>query len=289
MQDLSGPTPPALEEGYVPEGQEESTSTPEEPTTESTAAAEDTADYLRTLDSRSYYKEIQRLEKDDPHFGEVLQALIGRKAQSKYQPQILDLQAQLAVYEREKEVASIQAMSPEELNRRYNSGPEFAKRHAELANDDGSSIQAQQVEAEKFAAIQEVFSLAYEEGLTPEQEQEYLTAIEEGKYDNLGSWQRAVIKLQADINKTLRTVPTVTTPEPVTPESTITKPAVNPALAQSSPDVSQTALGNKGFKWTREQIRTMNPDDYLANFPNEGDEDKALRAGLIQDSEPIIF
>ena len=178
-----GETPPALMEGFNLEDYLEGTTPSTAPEETPPTPVGDTKPEVFTLSKENLYQDIRRLAEEDSHFAEVVGAYSGRKASSKYESKIAEYEAELAQYRRNQEKQEILSMEAADIDAKFASDPEFARRYTELIHSNDQDITQLQENLQIAAAINKVFDSAYDVGLTPEQETKFREDIKSGKYD----------------------------------------------------------------------------------------------------------
>ena len=204
-----------------------------------TAAPEATPNLL-SLDRTKLHTELQRLERDDKEFANALNTFVGRKAARQYQPQIEELRAANAALEMASRRQQIASMPDADIEQRFRTDPRFAREYAEIVHSSPEDIAAVTQMAQLKVAVEEILNTGIDNGMTPEQAEEFRATIAQGKYDQDSSGRPitsivALTRIQQDVMSQVlsssRPAPTSTPPE---------APKTNPNLLSPGPDVSQS-------------------------------------------------
>lgn len=264
--------------------------------------AEEAPDHKVYLDSTQFYREIERLERENPDFRNAIRTKLGRQAKREYQPKVADLEARLA--EREAELQRLREgqMSEDEIKERLLNDPEFRRSYgAEPQNP-----QAIRERAELQIQFEQIVEQA-EQHLTPAEIAPYKQAVAnrvfDFEFDANGrpirqlTPSQSMLRFQSALNTavqnklaTQRAAPppppapvaappkaeVVEVPTPVEED----KPKANAALAQSTPDLTANSTTRVGGVMTLAEARNLPPPELVRLFPT-GIED-AVRSGKIQ-------
>ena len=133
---------------------------------------------------------------------------------------------------------------------------------------------------------EKIFDYGMGLGLTPERADEIRKEIGAGKYSNITD-QQALLQLQRDIwaevNGAGQSAPSQTQipTQSQTPAPQQQRP-LSPALT-GGPDMSPAGgASDRGKpKYTGSQITAMDPEQFIAEFPNDSDYDIAVREGRV--------
>ena len=264
-----------------------------ESSTPETTTPEDEAQHYLRIDKRMLAKEIDRLEREDQDFRSVYNSKIGHKAAKQYQPQIEQLQREKADIEREAFRTWVNAQSSEDITKRFNTDPQFAKAYADLVHMTPQQIAIQkQAEDMQRSVVQQVESIldsALERGLPEETVEVFKKSVwQEAKYDEISKTQgmnAAIMALNRDIMDALVThhkQPVI----PVSPNGNT--PTPNSALLTGSANTGSPASRKPGVKYTREEVEKLQREDprkFLQIFPGDDDFENAIRKGEISGYE----
>ena len=265
------------------------TSTPEITTPES---EDDSQHYIR-IDKRMLAKEIDRLEREDQDFRSVYNSKIGHKAAKQYQPQIEQLQSKLIETEREAFRTWVNSQSSEDITKRFNSDPQFAKAYADLVHMTPQQIAIQkQAEDQQRSVVQQVdsiFDAALERGLPEETVESFKKAVwQEAKYDEISKTQGMNAAIMA-LNKDIMDALINQHKQPSANGATTTPaPASNPALLSGSANTGNASSRKPGVKHTREEVENLqrsDPKKFLQLFPGDDDFENAIRKGELSGYE----
>lgn len=100
------------------------------------------------------YQEFLRLANEDETFKQRGGEVFGRKAKRDAQTRISELEATIDNLKREQEIAKLQGMEREEVDRRYAEDPEFARRYTDLVHGEPVSVR-EVAETQYFRATSE--------------------------------------------------------------------------------------------------------------------------------------
>lgn len=198
-----------------------STPTPEGPLSPqidmpSVADDTDSENAVITLSRRELHKEIERLQREDPDFSNAFNTLVGRKAAARYRPQLEELNARNRILERTARAAEIRAMPNEEIERRYQSDPQFAREYTEIVHGSTNAGQAELEAAQMATVFAELVDDAMGAGLSQSQVEKYTEAVRQGAYDKdeegrpYAHWAYSLARLQREMMKeATRSAPTL--------------------------------------------------------------------------------
>lgn len=264
--------------------------------------AEEAPDHKVYLDSTQFYREIERLERENPEFRNAIRTKLGRQAKREYQPKVADLEARLA--EREAELQRLRAgqMSEDEIKERLLKDPEFRRSYgAEPQNP-----QAIRERAELEIQFEQIVEQA-EQHLTPAEIAPYKQAVANGVFDfefdangrpiRQLTPSQSMLRFQSALNTAVQNKlatqraapPPLPAPVAAPPKAEVVgvstpveedKPKANAALAQSTPDLTANSTTRVGGVMTLAEARNLPPPELVRLFPT-GIED-AVRSGKIQ-------
>ena len=219
-------------------------------------------------------QEINRLLREDKDFAQVYTRDIGNKAKTRYQPQIDALTRQNEALVTAMRRAEFQQMTPEQINTRFQSDPEFAREYTEVLHSKPTPTSEVNPAESRRQMIMNILSAAERNGLPENQLNEIKQNISQGQYDNdvagnPQSFEEGVASLQDDILNRLSV------------QRTPPKPVEKPHVDTASPSMQNGGGNTRPKVWTQEEIKNMSWEDYLKIFPNEGDYSKAVREGRV--------
>jgi hypothetical protein len=217
----------------------------------------DESEYFIKLDKRSLQQDIARLEREDREFANTLNTLIGRKAASKWQPEVQIRENTIKDLRMQIRKAEILALPAEEIEQKFAADPAFAREYAEVVHaqpsvpDETPNI---------VRALNDSFDWARDNGVPEEVVASYIEKVKSAQYEPEGGqhWSTAVNRLNRDLfaELTKAKAPVVAAPVAATPPPPAPAPKVNNELAKGGPDLSHGA-SPAATKVTRESIKTM--------------------------------
>lgn len=226
-------------------------------------------------DDVNTYQEVQRLIRENPKFANAFNDAVGKKAARQYKPQIDELNTRLQMASTATRRAEIQAMDDETIEQRFASDPTFAREYTDTVHAPEANT-AQLENMRVLSTIQNLFSVAADQGLPEEKVEGYLKDIQAGKYDSV-SHAEAIGQLQSAIYQDLATLsPSVNTKTDT--------PASQPSqkVDTATPDMSGNSTSpNSSQTWSYEEVQRMNPEQMLKFFPKDEDYMNAVREGRI--------
>jgi len=241
------------------------------------------------LDPSQYYREIERLEREDPEFRNAIRTKLGRQAKREYQPKVADLEARLA--EREAELQRLRAgqMSEDEIKERLLNDPEFRRSYgAEPQNP-----QAIRERAELEIQFEQIVEQA-EQHLTPAEIAPYKQAVAnrvfDFEFDANGRPIRqltpaqSMLRFQAALNTAVQTKlanqraapPPPPAPVAAPPKAEVVevptpveedKPKANVALAQATPDLTGNNSVRAAGQMHLSEYEALDPPTKMRLFP----------------------
>src|SRR3990167_5578701 len=215
--------------------------------------------------------DLRKLQREDERFREVFNQQVGAKAARDYRPRINELERQLT--ERDLLVRQQQylALTPEQVNQRFQTDPVFAQDYARTVHfqPQGNVVDPAQ------ELLTFVLNDGVERGLTEQQYTDITREIASGRFDTPEGWRAGINLVKSYIDKLVLPLPT-----PVTPQIQPTPPVRRDA---ASPDMSagRTATGGRQT-YTITEIRAMPIEEQIRLFPNMGDMERAVEAGWVK-------
>lgn len=236
-----------------------------------------------TLTKDNYDRDIALLQNDNPEFANAFNNSVGRKAKMKYDPIIASKDEQIASLNSRLRRSEISSMKPDEIEQKFQTDSQFAQEYASAVHEQ-PDVSSNRTEAARMqSTLTGIIDNAMTQGLSSAKADEFQEALRTGKYDKdnsgqpLSHWTEGMNLLQQDIYQELRTQST-------TSDKTVSNPIDGQSSQDNaSPDMSgQSSHAASGRnKWSMEEINQFTPPQHLAAFPNEGDFERAIRAGEI--------
>ena len=295
----SGASTAGTQENIIPEP------TAAEPTTQPQSSApspekseevnsDEEAHYLTLkVDKRQLGREIDRIAREVPEFGQVFNSQIGNKAARKYQPQLEELRAQKLEAEQAAFRYYVQTLPEDQLRNRFNTDPQFAAAYTSLVHATPEQTQQVQVQSQIRNQINSIYTMAEERGLPEDEIQAIEKDLKSGKFDTGQGVQADLAKFnQHVLDKIIeyRTQTAVGQAATIAQVQTQNQPASNPKLLTGSANNgSAAARGPAGVKWTKaeiEHMRSYQPKKFLELFPSDDAELSAIRNGEIDGMGP---
>jgi len=279
------PTTPVAGEVTAPVGN------PVDPAASETPAEEDP--FIK-IDSRNIYQELARLDRENESFRNNLRTFTGRTAKRRYEPQLEQLKAENESLKQAQRQASILAMQPQDIEEKFAKDPEFAREYADAIHAQPIDLAARNEQIQWQQAIEDVFDAGLNAGLPPQRIEDYRVALSNGHFDAEGlSVPQQFARMQTTMNNEIAAMQaaraTATTAAPVqveapTATATATPVAaahVNPALAEASPDLSNSRVNGDSGVMNWSETRQMSRQEQMARWPNWGDFDRDVASGKI--------
>lgn len=194
---------------------------------------------LKATDSKTLFNEIRRLERENEDFRGVFTNEVGRRAERQYKPELARRDAEIAELKIQLRRNEFEKMSEEDINKRFQTDPAFAKEYAEVSHykpQAPSPLDETPLITEAFENLQQ---WAQDEGLPEAAWAQYINQVQSGKYGDLSRpWREIISEVQRDIATALIKMHK-TPPSPEEP----TKPAFNASLTKGGPDTSTSTRG----------------------------------------------
>lgn len=179
------------------------------------------------LPRQGLYQHLAKLADEDPDVRQNLDTLIGRKAAERYHPEIARRDREIEHLRKLNRQREVQAMKPEEIEKRFIEDANFAKEYAELAHYQPPDLNEEAEQERILTAVTEVFSWAEKKGLPAAKIEEFKHKAASGAYgDETVHWTVSLSRLQADLAEEFLRVPGAT-------------PPVNSRLVQPGPDTQR--------------------------------------------------
>ena|SRR3990167_5756136 len=263
--------------------------TSDETISESTTDQEDESQYLVTLDRRNFEANLRELLTKEPELRNIYNRDVGNNAARRYQPRIKELEDHVATYQQLFHREQFSKLTPEEVNEKFQSDPEFARAYTAATHFNGqepdTKVDGQAIANQVAFSTRSILSSAMRQGLTESDIKELGEAIIAGKYDNdetgqplqATQWHEMLDNLQADVtdrivNKRVGSNnPTVEITSPNTQHADTARPDMS---ASGSRGVRQTQITMRNFL-------ALPIEEQFKMFPNEGDIEKAVADGRI--------
>lgn len=240
--------------------------------------------------ARGHYQELTRLEQEDEAVRNAIRTRVGRVAAREYKPKIAELEHERNQLRSELQRLKNESIDVEELKVKL-LDPEFRRQY------DAANAQNTGPDPRTVAWFEASFTEAVEEAekhLPPEILGRYTTALTQQWYDYERDAQgrpgraltpeESMRRFQFDLNrasiqyvKQAATVPPPPPPPPPKaeapqPVSTIPEPApaqakVNPALAQSSPDLTPNSVQRAAGTMSLSDYNSKTPPEKIRLFP----------------------
>lgn len=159
------------------------------------------------LDRTKLQESITKLESEDNDFKRLFNDRVGRRAESKYKPQIEARDRELDQLRKELRRRDIMGMDEKELEAKFSSDADFAKEYAELLHFKPEPVQAgASEEASIQAAFQEVIEDAKSRGVKEDDLNRFIAKATAGGYDEDGiHWSTSLNRFQRDILGSVKT------------------------------------------------------------------------------------
>lgn len=221
----------------------------------------DESQFLITIDRRQLQAEIARLEREDREFANHLNTLVGRKAATKWQPEIQMREQEIRNLRTQMRRTEILAMPAEEIEQKFQQDPAFAREYAEVIHSQPQAPDELPIIARAF---NEAIDTARSYGIPEETLNSYIAKAQRGEYDSNGQhWSVGLNALQRDLNEEVWKASQPKAAAPAPPPA----PAVNPELAKGGPDLSH---GQKpgATKITKESVKSASREQMMEWLDN---------------------
>ncbi len=138
--------------------------------------------YLK-IDKTRLYEEIQRLDREDPAFREIVRTYGGRKAKRALEAQLAELQAELEEERQRRKQIEFRSMTPEEIEERFGKDPQFARDYAETVHAQPSDPNLRRAAMEWNRAFQDLYDEYENRGIPPQWTEHYHKLLTQGRFD----------------------------------------------------------------------------------------------------------
>ena len=243
------------------------TSSPSPSDDQQTPDVEQEDNFIR-LNRENLYQDILNLEREDESFRQVFGTFVGRRTKSKYEGEIQSLRLENESLRRQADRLEIDKLSPEEINKRYNEDPEFARKYTEFRHGT-DDLQERQETLRFVTNMGRMFAEAEQAGAPPELVDQIDKDRQDGKYDKddsgrTATYDEALLLMQRDL---MRGMQKSFSPKPEV-KGEAEKPAaptVSPKLSQVTPDTSSAkGKANNYAGLTKEKLKTLSQDEVNA-------------------------
>lgn len=257
--------------------------TPEEPS--------DEEHYIK-IDKRQYGQEIQRLQREDPHFKEVFGAIVGQRAAWKYKPEIDQKARELEELRASIRREQFKQVPQEQLGQELARNPQLAAEYHQI-NQTQDPVVQQAIQMDQY--VRGVLSDAMEAGLPDDEAQKLYDKAITTNFTNpqeyLSQFRKEVIGTTAKLLGETRQVVQQQIPDTQSAGTTIVGVSTNTpnqAVLTGAPVGSGTRNGVTR-RYTKEQIDSLlagDPAKFMKEFPDDGDFERAIASGAISGMGP---
>ena len=245
------------------------------------AEAEGQGTVTLEIDPNDVSGSLNRLMGENPEVLNVVNAMIGQKAATKWRPQVSALELEVSELRANNSKRIIEQAPVDDVNERLRTDPQFRQQYDEvMESDDVLAQQRQQIAVSN--QINNSIELATSRGLSYERANALLGKVADGSFDvddegNAVSIDVAMESFQSALyGELMQNASAPSAPVVETPAST------EELLDTASPDVSPSGgSATGGVRYTKQDIENMDPDEFIVNFPEDGDYEKAYREGRI--------
>lgn len=245
---------------------------------------EDESQYLIQIDRRQLDEQLRTLLQNDPEVRNIFNREVGNKAAARYKPEIAKYQQDLNTYRMLLRREQFAKLPQEEVNKRFESDPNFARAYAEVQHFSAEEPASPDVlspvdQAAAAEAVRTVVSGGLERGLTQEDLQDIARGLQTNRYDvdetgapiPASQWREAIGNLQRDVENRLRSK--TASPVEAPPQQVKTDTAV--------PDMAPS--GNRGTRVnsiSMQQFKAL-PWEEQFEFLGNGSVERAVEQGRI--------
>ena len=246
---------------------------PEEPTSpapETEVLATPEGDDFIRISRKELAKEIDRLQSEDDEFARIWSSKMGDAAKKRYQPQIDQREERIVALQKELRRRDILGMSPEEIEKQFESDKNFAIEYAELVHSEPykpaeETVDESPIIAQSWTAFREK-SLSM--GLPPAVWAEIERKTVEGDYTRTQGehWTTTMQNVQFVVMEKL--LEAGKAPDPAA--------TVNPKLVAKGPDTQSGTPGGGGksdFPDTLSEFKKLSSDEQRRILRSEGGKD----------------
>jgi len=256
-------------------------STPEAETP-TPAEAESQGTVTLEIDPTDVSGSLNRLMGENPEVLNVVNAMIGQKAATKWRPQVSALELEISELRAKDQKRIIGEAPVDDVNERLRTDQQFRQQYDEvMQSDDVLAQQRQQIAVSN--QINSSIELATSRGLSYERANALLGKVADGSFDVDGDGNAVSIDVAMEAFQSAlygELMDNASTPPVAAVESAPV--STEELLDTASPDVSPSGGGGAGgVQYTKQQIENMDPDEFIINFPNDGDYEQAYKEGRI--------
>lgn len=219
-----------------------------------------------SVDKGQAAKELLRLRAEHPEFYQTISAQIGQKSANRFRRELREKDEQLTETRKLLRWNEISRMEPTEVQKQFDSNPDFAKEYAELAHFQPQTQPSRQTQvvdeqAQINEVLQDLWGEARAAGVSEETLQETAQAMMNGRYGVEGEdhWTAIVNKMSLDLGRKMAqaSTPTQQPKQQTQPETPL---QTNANLLRGSGDVTRTgggsAVGNS-FPKTLDEFKKL--------------------------------
>ena len=216
------------------------------------------------LSKDNLYQELLTLEREDESFRQVFGTFLGRRAKAKYEQENQSLRLENEAIQRRADQLEINGMTEEQINRRYNDDPEFARKYTELRHGT-DNIQNRRDNLNYLSMMGRMFAEAEQAGVPPELIDQVEKDRLSGKYDEDDGRQITIVEaiplMQRDLMNGLRS--SFSSKAEVKPSERVETPVVSPKLGQITPDTSSAkSKSSQNYSGlTKDKLSKMTQDE----------------------------
>lgn len=241
--------------------------------------------------ARGYYQELTRLEREDLEFKNAIRTRVGREAAKEWKPKVANLEAELAETRKQLQQERLKSLEPDEVKERLYQDPQFRKDYDQANNGPDAALIRERARFE--ARVTGAVEFA-EQHLPPGEIAKRVNALQRGAYDATRDQAGNVIRTLtpeesiswferdlsaaaiAHIQQSQARAPEPSAPAPAAPpqpQATAPAPAPapvksNPALAQSSPDLTAPTQGRPASSgMSMSQYQMLSTPQKMQMFP----------------------
>lgn len=184
--------------------------------------------YLQ-LDRTQLYRELSRLEAEDPDVKRVLGTFIGNKAARQYQPEIRRRDAELEALRKENFGLQVKSMDETAIEAKVAADRDWGKKYIDYVHEQRSPSAPIPVDETPLMtdAVASIMDFAQRNGMPDSEWDSIINKARAGEYETGGHWSLAVANMQQDVASRLLAAKQ----KPVAATT-------NPALSSKGPDLS---------------------------------------------------